>query len=107
MSAAGNMGQATAPSRREFLKVSLAAGGGMLLAFQPGGAWAQGAAPAKYVLRPEAFIRSDLGVLLSQLCDVFTGRTHDGEVLRLSEVLADFPVAWLVDDDSCGLSATP
>ncbi|HVU09933.1 MAG TPA: GAF domain-containing protein [Phototrophicaceae bacterium] len=27
-------------------------------------------------LRPEAFTRSDLGLLLAQLCDVFTGRTQ-------------------------------
>jgi isoquinoline 1-oxidoreductase subunit beta len=44
-------------SRRGFLTVSLAAGGGLLLGFPIPGACA--AAPAKYVLRPEAFIRID------------------------------------------------
>ncbi len=43
------------PSRRTFLKVSLAAGGGMLIGFPVGSA----KAAAKYVLRPEAFIRID------------------------------------------------
>ena len=48
MSAIGKTGNLAAPSRRGFLKVSLAAGGGMLLGF-PAGCRA-GQAPAKYVL---------------------------------------------------------
>ncbi len=58
MSAAGKTEGLAVPSRREFLKVSLAAGGGLLFAFPVGRAMAQGA-PAKYVLRPEAFVRID------------------------------------------------
>ena len=57
MSATGKFEHPAAPSRREFLKVSLAAGGGMLLAFPMQQALAQ--TPAKYVLRPEAFVRID------------------------------------------------
>jgi isoquinoline 1-oxidoreductase beta subunit len=57
MSAAGASEAMTGTSRREFLKVSLAAGGGLLFAFPIGGAMAQ--AKAKYVLRPEAFVRID------------------------------------------------
>jgi len=57
MSAAGKTEAVTGTSRREFLKVSLAAGGGLLFAFPVGRALAQ--APAKYVLRPEAFVRID------------------------------------------------
>ena len=87
MSAAGKMGTGAAPSRREFLKVSLAAGGGMLLAFQPGGAWAQGAAPAKYVLRPEAFIRIDpnghVALIIPQ------EEMGQGVYTSLSQLLAD------------------
>ena len=57
MSAIGKAEAMTGTSRREFLKVSLAAGGGLLFAFPVGRAMAQ--APAKYVLRPEAFVRID------------------------------------------------
>jgi isoquinoline 1-oxidoreductase subunit beta len=57
MSAAGKI-ESKAPSRRDFLTVSVAATGGMLLGFPLRHAFAD-AAPPKYVLRPEAFIRID------------------------------------------------
>ncbi len=57
MSATGKIEHPTAPTRREFLKVSLAAGGAMLLAFPMARALAD--TPGKYVLRPEAFVRID------------------------------------------------
>ena len=57
MSAIGKAEAMSGTSRREFLKVSLAAGGGLLFTFPVGRAMAQ--APAKYVLRPEAFVRID------------------------------------------------
>src|SRR5579883_616549 len=51
--------QADGFSRRDFLTVSLVAGGGMLMSF-PLRAFAQeGGAKAKYVLRPDAFVRID------------------------------------------------
>src|SRR4051812_14250292 len=59
MSAAGKTETMTVPSRREFLKVSLAASGGLLFAFPVGRALAQAPAKTKYVLRPEAFVRID------------------------------------------------
>ena len=45
MSAAGKTEGLAVPSRREFLKVSLAAGGGLLFAFPVGRAMAQGRPP--------------------------------------------------------------
>src|SRR6202034_2496062 len=51
-------------------------------------AWAMGSA-----WRDEALM---LG-RAARLRDVFSGREHEGARLRLADVLADFPVAWLVE----------
>jgi isoquinoline 1-oxidoreductase beta subunit len=85
MSAAGKTEIPMEQSRREFLKVSLAAGGGMLLAFQTGPAWAQGA--AKYVLRPEAFIRIDQSGHVALI--IPQEEMGQGVYTSLSQLLAD------------------
>ena len=85
MSAAGKNQFDDAPSRREFLKVSLAVGGGMLLGFPVGRALAEGT--AKYVLRPEAFIRIDpsghVALIIPQ------EEMGQGVYTSLSQLLAD------------------
>src|SRR5215469_2059253 len=87
MSAADRTEILTEPSRRDFLKVSLAAGGGMLLAFPAGSAWAQGAAKAKYVLRPEAFIRIDPNGRVALI--IPQEEMGQGVYTSLSQLLAD------------------
>ncbi len=74
-----------APSRRDFLTVTLAAGGGMLLAFPVGRAFAQ--APAKYVLRPEAFIRIDPDSHVTLI--IPQEEMGQGVYTSLSQLLAD------------------
>jgi isoquinoline 1-oxidoreductase beta subunit len=86
MSAQGKTDQAFAPSRREFLKVSLAAGGAMLLAFPAGRALAQGN-PAKYVLRPNAFVRIDPAGHVTLI--IPQEEMGQGVYTALSQLLAD------------------
>jgi isoquinoline 1-oxidoreductase beta subunit len=86
MSAQGKTDQAFAPSRREFLKVSLVAGGAMLLAFPAGRALAQGN-PAKYVLRPNAFVRIDPAGHVTLI--IPQEEMGQGVYTALSQLLAD------------------
>ena len=83
-------------SRRNFLKVGTAAGGGLMLGFQVGDAFAQekkGAAeaaapaPAKYVLNPNAFIAiAPDGKISFQIPQEEMGQ---GVYTSLSQLLAD------------------
>jgi maltooligosyltrehalose synthase len=34
--------------------------------------------------------------------NTFTGQVHEGQVLRLADVLSDFPVAWLISEKGEG-----
>ena len=81
-------------SRRNFLKVGTAAGGGLMLGFHVGGAFAQekkvaaeAAAPAKYVLNPNAFIAiTPEGKVSFQIPQEEMGQ---GVYTSLSQLLAD------------------
>ena len=73
------------PSRRDFLTVSLLAGGSMLLAFPLSRASAQ--TPAKYVLRPEAFIRIDPDGQVTLI--IPQEEMGQGVYTSLSQLLAD------------------
>ena len=84
MSAPGNT-EDQAPSRRDFLAVSLLAGGSMLLAFPLSRASAQ--TPAKYVLRPEAFIRIDPDSHVTLI--IPQEEMGQGVYTSLSQLLAD------------------
>jgi isoquinoline 1-oxidoreductase beta subunit len=86
MSAAGKTENMAVPSRRQFLKVSLAAGGGLLFAFPVGRALAQTPA-AKYVLRPEAFVRIDPNGHVTLI--IPQEEMGQGVYTSLSQLLAD------------------
>ncbi|HKD46398.1 MAG TPA: molybdopterin cofactor-binding domain-containing protein, partial [Rhizomicrobium sp.] len=73
-------------SRRNFLTVSLAASGGMLLGFPLSGARAD-TQPAKYVLRPEAFIRIDPDSHVTLI--IPQQEMGQGVYTSLSQLLAD------------------
>ena len=94
MSSSVNLVQAADLSRRNFLKVGTAAGGGLMLGFHVSGAFAQekkveaaAPAPAKYVLNPNAFIAiaPDGGVSF-QIPQEEMGQ---GVYTSLSQLLAD------------------
>jgi isoquinoline 1-oxidoreductase beta subunit len=74
-------------SRRKFLQVGTAAGGGLMLGFQVGGALAQAPAPKKYVLNPNAFIAiARDGKVTFQIPQEEMGQ---GVYTSLSQLLAD------------------
>jgi len=73
-------------SRRDFLTVSVAAGGGMLLGFPLHPAFAD-APPPKYVLRPEAFIRIDPDSHVTLI--IPQEEMGQGVYTSLSQLLAD------------------
>ncbi|MGZ5926974.1 MAG: molybdopterin cofactor-binding domain-containing protein, partial [Rhizomicrobium sp.] len=95
MSSAAKSAQAADLSRRNFLKVGTAAGGGLMLGFQVEGAFAQekkaaeaaAPAPAKYVLNPNAFIAiTPDGKVSFQIPQEEMGQ---GVYTSLSQLLAD------------------
>jgi isoquinoline 1-oxidoreductase beta subunit len=75
-------------SRREFLKVSVAAGGGLLLGFAlPRGHTAEHAESAVALFAPDAFIRIDrTGTVTLIMCQVEMGQ---GVYTSISQILAD------------------
>ena len=74
-------------SRRRFLQVGTAAGGGLMLGFQVSDALAQAAAPKKYVLNPNAFIAiAQDGKVTFQIPQEEMGQ---GVYTSLSQLLAD------------------
>jgi isoquinoline 1-oxidoreductase beta subunit len=78
----------TAASRREFLKVSVAAGGGLLLSFAlPRAHTAEQAGSAVAPFAPDAFIRIDRnGTVTLIMCQVEMGQ---GIYTSISQILAD------------------
>jgi isoquinoline 1-oxidoreductase beta subunit len=95
MSSAVESAQTADLSRRNFLKVGTAAGGGLMLGFQVGDAFAQekkvaeaaAPAPAKYVLNPNAFIAiAPDGKVSFQIPQEEMGQ---GVYTSLSQLLAD------------------
>ena len=93
MSSTANSASGADLSRRNFLKVSTAAGGGLMLGFHVGDALAQekkaaeAPAPAKYVLNPNAFIAiAPDGKVTFQIPQEEMGQ---GVYTSLSQLLAD------------------
>ena len=87
-------------SRRRFLQVGTAAGGGLMLGFQMGEALAQAAAPKKYVLNPNAFIAiAPDGKVTFQIPQEEMGQ---GVYTSLSQLLADE-----LDVDLANVTALP
>ncbi len=87
-------------SRRKFLQVGTAAGGGLMLGFQMGGALAQAPAPKKYVLNPNAFIAiARDGKVSFQIPQEEMGQ---GVYTSLSQLLADE-----LDVDLANVTALP
>ena len=95
MSSTANSATRADLSRRNFLKVGTAAGGGLMLGFQVGGASAQekkaaeaaAPAPTKYVLNPNAFIAiAKDGKVTFQIPQEEMGQ---GVYTSLSQLLAD------------------
>jgi len=87
MSMSSKSAAATALSRRRFLQVGTAAGGGLMLGFQMGEVLAQAAAPKKYVLNPNAFIAiAPDGKVTFQIPQEEMGQ---GVYTSLSQLLAD------------------
>jgi isoquinoline 1-oxidoreductase beta subunit len=87
MSSPADTSETGALSRRTFLKVSTAAGGGLMLGFQLPAFAQEGPKPAKYVLNPNAFIAiAPDGKVAFQIPQEEMGQ---GVYTSLSQLLAD------------------